>query len=117
MRNIVKVFQVDDLGEVKLRYPSIKDARGMKKHFNSMVEEGAEITDQVKVNMNEEIDYLSNHLKEIMKGNQVGLVVDFDGNILGYGFVTKKEKAMSHVGKLAIGLKKDAREKASERNY
>ncbi len=112
--NVVKDFQAGDLGKVSLRYPSMKDAREMKEYLNSMVEEGVEIASHEKVSREEEIDWLSNHLKEIMKGKQVGLVVDIDGNVMGHVLLLRKKKP--RVGKLALGLRKEVRGKASVRN-
>ncbi len=109
--NIVENFQVEDFGEAKIRYPSMKDAEEMTEYLNTLVEEKAEIARQEKISVEEEMEWLLDHLKGVMKKKQVGLVVDVDDKIMGHGYVKKKEEAMSHVGKLALGLRKEIRGK------
>lgn len=108
---VVEEFQVDGLGEVKLRYPTINDAEDMREYLNSMVEEKANISRQEKVSLDEELDWLSDNIKEFEKGKQVDLVVDVDGKVMGHGGIKKKKRALSHIGELGLGLRREIRGK------
>ena len=106
---VVLEFCDETLGTVVFRYPFMGDASGMRDYKNSLVDEKAEIGRQERVNLEEVIDSLSDHIKEIKKENRIGLVVEIGGEIMGHGKITKKRQASSHVGKLSIGLREEAR--------
>lgn len=109
--DIIEEFRVDELGEVRLRYPTMNDAEDLKEYINSMVEEKADISRQEKVGLEEEIDWLSDNLEEVRKENRIDLVVEVEGKIMGHGQIAKKERAQSHIGKLGLGLREEIREK------
>lgn len=106
----VENFFVDELGEVELRYPTMNDVKDMKRYLNSMVEEKADISRQEKVSLEEESDWLSENISEFKKGNRVDLVVDVDGRVMGHGGIKKKKQALSHIGELGLGLRREVRE-------
>ena len=105
----LKRFEVEDLGEIKFRYPIMDDAEGLRDYINSLIDERVDFVIDEKVDLGEEIEYISDHLAEIEKGNQVGIVVEVGDNIKGFGRATKQEYACSHVAELGIGLRKEVR--------
>lgn len=106
----IKVLELDnELGEARIRYPLMSDASDLRDLICSLVDEDAEICRCEKLSLEEEIDWLSSQLKKIINNKSVALVVDIEGDVLGHGSVESKDGAMSHVGKLSIGLRKEAR--------
>lgn len=107
---IVEDFEVNG-SEVKIRYPEMGDVDDLLEHVNSLVEEGADIVLEEKNDRDEEVEWLSEMLEKIEKGEKVGLVVEVDGKVVGSADVGKGENVKNHVGILEIGLREEIRDR------
>lgn len=107
---VVEEFEVDGR-EVVIRYPRMADAEDLLEHINSLVEEGAKIARKEKEDVEGEVAWLADQLKNVEKEETVHLVVEYGGKVRGSGSVEKGNGRRSHVGELGIGLHKEVRGK------
>lgn len=108
---IVDKFKSDE-DQAIIRYPEMKDGKGLQNYINSLIEEGAKITKTNKISFKEEVDWLAEALKKIEKGKKVQLILEIDGEVVGSSNVNRKDREPTqHVGNFGIGLKQDFREK------
>jgi ribosomal protein S18 acetylase RimI-like enzyme len=95
---------------VRIRYPTLKDVKGLLDYINSLIEERAFIGKQRKVSEKEESKYVRNLIHKIENKKSVALVAEQDGKILGFGDVHKNPlDALRYVGSFGIGIRKEAR--------
>ncbi|MFB6265982.1 MAG: N-acetyltransferase family protein, partial [Candidatus Nanohaloarchaea archaeon] len=104
----VEELEVDG-HEVVFRYPRMDDVDDLLDLINSLVEEGAPITRQEKLDRDEEVDWLSDVLEKVENGRMVYLVVEVDGEVMGSAEVEKQEAQKSHIGQLGISLREEIR--------
>lgn len=109
--SVVKRFEVSGLGEVRVRYLKMSDASDRVDLINSLVEEGADILQESKVELDEEIEVITDYLKEVEKNKSIHLAIENQGKVKGFCNVKKDRGAMSHTGELGIVLNKDVRGK------
>ena len=106
----VKRFEVEGIGEVVLRYPQMSDVKDLMDCLNTiMAEEVFALTEEKE--LDQEIEWLADQMKEIEKGKAVALVVEVGDKVLGMGDISKMSGASSHVGKLGCGLMEKIRGK------
>lgn len=107
---VVEEFEKEDK-KVVIRYPRMDDAEDLMNLMNSLIEEGAKISRQDKLEFEEEIDWMAEDLKEIEKKKSVHLILLVNGEAVGSASVGKKQHgARSHTGSFGIVLKKGFRE-------
>ena len=94
----------------RIRYPTLKDVKGLLQYINSLVEERAFIGKQRKVSEKEEVKYVRDLINKVTSRKSVALVAEQDGKILGFGDVHKNPlDALRYVGSFGIGIRKEAR--------
>lgn len=108
---IVDEFEIEDLGELKLRYLEMSDTENLLELMNSLVEEKANIRYRRKLGLEEQIDWTAEMLKRIEKKKRVQLVVEKDGKAVGSMSVNLDEESKSHVGEVGIVLAEEIRGK------
>jgi len=74
---------------VRIRYPTLKDVKGLLQYINGLVEERAFIGKQRKVSEKEEVKYVRDLINKVTSRKSVALVAEQDGKILGFGDVHK----------------------------
>ncbi len=95
-----------------LRYPRFEDLDSLWQLINSMVEERAMLGVQKKPTRKEEVEWLSNLLKEVENKETVHLVLEIEGDLVGSaGVMRHKTPFQSHTAELGIILRQDIRGK------
>lgn len=105
-------FEVEDLGNVIIRYPTMNDAEDLREKFNKLVEEGAEILAQEKIESDKEAEWLAEKLAANEKKEEIFLVIEINDKVMGdVGIRKKDEPTLAHVGELGISLREEIRGK------
>jgi len=105
---IVEEFKID--GDfIRIRYIKFEDFKDLQEHTNSLVEEGAYLNRQKKVNKKEGLEFITDFLKKIENKESVALVAEVNGKVMGLAKINKKKGAESHVGVLGIAIRKEIR--------
>jgi len=79
---IVEEFKID--GDfIRIRYIKFEDFKDLQEHINYLVEEGAYIDRQKKVNKKEELEFVTDLLKKIENKESVALVAEINGKVMG----------------------------------
>ena len=106
---VVKKFEVDGK-KIGFRYPKKEDLDQLHKYINTVIKERAFIGRQKPISRKEETKWLSDTLKGLKKKDEIRLIVDIEGKVLGSGEVKRKElDANRHVGSFGITLLKECR--------
>jgi len=108
--SFIRCFSAKDSREVTLRAPRWSDLDDMLEFINSLVEEGAEITNNTKVTREEEIDWLARHLSAVEKDRRVAVVAEVGGRFIGQVQVDPQSGYSQHVGVLGIALRNGYRD-------
>ena len=98
---------------IEIRPPKKSDLKALLKYVNDLSAEKTFVSSQgVKMTLKDEEKYLDRSIKEIGKGNRVQLLA-FDEDILiaNVSLERKKMTIESHVCSLAMGVKKEYRDK------
>ena len=107
---IVEEFKIGkDL--VKIRYPKFEDYKAIQKLTNSLVNEGAYLNISRKVNKKEELDFITDLLKNVENKKSVAFVVEINGKVKGIANIDKYEDTQDHVGNFEIRMGKEIRGK------
>ncbi|MCK4729981.1 MAG: GNAT family N-acetyltransferase [Candidatus Aenigmarchaeota archaeon] len=108
-----KVIEESKIGNysVKFRYPKFEDLEDILKYINSLVEERVYINMQKKISKKEELEFLTDLLKNVENKEAVSLVAEVNGKVGGLANINKKRNAESHIGNFGISLRKDLRGK------
>jgi len=96
---------------IRIRYPKFEDLEDMLKYVNSLVGEEVYINMQKKIGKKEELEFLTDLLKNIENKEAVSLVVEVNGKVSGLANINKKRFAESHIGNFGIALRKEIRGK------
>jgi len=107
---ILHRFTAKNRRDVYLRTPKWEDLDDLMDHVNSLVEEGANITRNQKVTRDQEADWLGTMLARLEKGEKFDLVAEVDGKVIALAELQRKKGYSSHVGGLAIGIRKNYRD-------
>ncbi len=107
---IIHCFTAKDGREVILRTPKWEDLDDFMEYINSLVDEGANIVRNKKVTRNQEADWLGRKLALLEKEEVFDVVAEIDGKAIALAELRKKKGYSSHVGGLAIGIKKNYRD-------
>ncbi|MFQ6053353.1 MAG: GNAT family N-acetyltransferase [Candidatus Bathyarchaeia archaeon] len=100
----IRRFTARDGREVTLRAPRWSDLDDMLEFINSLVEEGAEIMATEKKTREEEVDWLSQHLSALEKGEKMAIAAEVDGRFVGQVEVRPRSGYSRHVGVLGIAI-------------
>ncbi|MEI8337860.1 MAG: N-acetyltransferase [bacterium] len=98
---------------IEIRPPKKSDLKPLLKYINDLSIEKTFVAPQgVKYTLKKELEYLDKCIKEIKKGNRVQLFA-FDKNILvaNVSLERKKVAIENHICSLAMGVKKEYRDK------
>jgi len=104
---VFRRFTAKDGRGVILRAPRWEDLDDLLNLYNSLVDEGADITDlpTEKVTREEEANWLGRRLADIENDRIIGIVAEVDGRVVANSDVTRKGGIMGHVGKLGMLVK------------
>ncbi len=102
---ILYVFTAKDSREVIIRTPKWEDLEDMIDFINSLVEEEAMVSRHTKVTREQEIDWLAENLKKLEKGQQIYIVAEVGGKMVGSCAINPMFGRMSHLGSLGISVK------------
>ena len=106
---IVEKIRAKNGKEVIIRYPKFSDWKDLLSHINLLVEEDAKILVNKKLKKEDEIDYISNVLKEVELGNAVYLVAEVEGKVIGTCEIKRRKFRESHTGIYGISIRKGYR--------
>jgi len=106
---ILREFLSKNGKRVVLRKPRWEDLDDLLAFINSLVDEGADILQEERVTREQEADWLGKRLASIEKGRTIGIVAEVDGKVVANSEVARGKGPKSHVGTLAIGVKKEYR--------
>ncbi len=108
---ILQTFTAKDGRKVILRTPMWEDLDNLLELINSLVEEGAEIDFETKNTRDEEVDWLSRAITQLVKGEALYMVAEVDGKVVASSGITKRRfHCEKHVGDLGILLKSGYRD-------
>lgn len=107
---IVHTFTAKDGQQVILRTPKREDLDDFVTLINSLINERADILLEVPVTRNAEIDWLSQKLAAIEKGEVIQIVAEINDHVIATTDVTIKTGARTHVGDIGIIILKDFRD-------
>jgi len=107
---MIRSFTAKDGRRVTLRAPNWSDLDDMLELINSLVEEGAEINLDKKIERDAEVDWLARHLSAIEKDSKVAVVAEVDGRVVGQTDVSPKSGRQRHVGVLGIVIRSGYRD-------
>jgi len=94
---------------VVLRAPRWEDLDGLLDLINSVVEEGALILRDRLATREEEADWLGRTLASVEKGNEVYILAEVGGAVVGSCNLSRRSGCRSHTGDLGIAIKKGFR--------
>ncbi|MFP4633574.1 MAG: N-acetyltransferase family protein [Candidatus Aenigmatarchaeota archaeon] len=108
---VIEEFEVDGK-KARIQYEEMRDAEDYMELKNSLVEEGAKIGSQEKIDSKEAVEKVAGALKEIAKGEGIYLVLEVNGEGMGVANVSRESSgAQEHVGTSGIFLRREWREK------
>ena len=107
---IIRSFTGKDGRTVTLRAPTWSDLDDFLEHINSLIEEGAEICSDKKIERNAEIDWLAKHLSAVEKDEKICVVAEVDGRFVGQVTWSPKTGRQRHVGVLGISVRSGYRD-------
>jgi len=104
---VFRCFTAKDGRAVILRTPRWEDLDDLLDFYNSLVDEGVDITDlpTEKVTREEETSWLGRRLADIENDRIIGIVAEVDERVVANSEVERKSGIMGHVGKLGILIK------------
>jgi RimJ/RimL family protein N-acetyltransferase len=107
---IVHIFTTKEGQQVILRTPKREDLDDFVTLINSLITERADILLEVPVTRNAEIDWLSQKLAAIEKGEVIQIVAEINDHVIATTDVTIKTGTRSHVGDIGIIILKEYRD-------
>jgi len=107
---VLKRFVAKDGREVVLRTPRWEDLDDLLQYINSLVDEGADISANRNVAREEEADWLGRRLALLESGEEISLVAEVDGKVVGNSEITKRGGYSRHVGGLGIEIRSGYRD-------
>jgi RimJ/RimL family protein N-acetyltransferase len=107
---VLYVFNAKDGREVILRTPKWEDLDDALDFINSLVEEDAMILVNEKKTRDQEIDWLTNVLKRLEKGEFIMVCAEVEGKMVGICEIEPMFGKMSHTGNLGISVMKGYRD-------
>lgn len=102
---IIRSFTTKDGRKVTLRAPRWSDLDDFLELINSLVEEGADINMDKTTTRDAEIDWLARHLSVIEKDNEVAVVAEVDGKVVGQVDMRPRSGRLRQVGDLGIVIR------------
>jgi len=106
---MIKIFNGKKLKIREMNRSDLKRAKDFLDFINSLIEEGAMILEKNKKNLREEKEWLKNQLKEIRKKKEVVILAEDGNKIVGICDCHLGRGRQSHVGEIAIGVRKGYR--------
>jgi len=103
-------FTARDGRQVILRAAKWDDLDDMLDFINSLVEEEAMITANMKQTRESEVDWLARKLTNLEKDRVINVVAEVEGRMVGSCEVEARPGRFSHVGVLGISVKQGYRE-------
>ena len=108
---IIRTFAAKDGRQVVLRTPSWNDLDDLLELINSLVEERADIIVDQKLTREEETDWLSERLARLEKDEDLYLVAEVNGRVIGSSELAGKTSGHDrHLGRIGIILKEGFRD-------
>jgi len=101
---IIKEFTSKSGKQITIRYPRWEDLDGMLKNINALARENTFIAVSEEKTKEEEMDFLCDTLKKMEKNDEVFLVVESEGKLVGSTGVTREtaHARSRHVGDIGI---------------
>ena len=96
--------------DVVLRFPKWEDLDDLLEFINSLVDERAEILAITKATREQEAEWLSKRLVELEKDHRLQIVAEVDGRVVANSDLRFKKGYSSHVGEVAIAIRKEYRD-------
>lgn len=107
---MLKKFKTKKGKEVSFRYLCLDDAKDLLKVYNSMFKERAYTLATTKFNLKQEKLFIQACLKKIEQKEQITLVVEYNGHVVGISSIEKEySPALNHRGTFGIMLVKEIR--------
>ncbi|MCW4040861.1 MAG: GNAT family N-acetyltransferase [Candidatus Bathyarchaeota archaeon] len=106
---IIHTFTAKDGQQVILRSLKWEDLNDCLKLINALIDEQADITFCNPISRDTQIEWLSNRLAAIEKGQVIQIVAEVNGHVIANSDVTIKTSQRSHVGDIGIIIKKGYR--------
>src|SRR3989344_3761849 len=108
---IIKEFTSKSGKQITIRYPRWEDLDGMLKNINALARENTFIAVSEEKTKEEEMDFLCDTLKKMEKNDEVFLVVESEGKLVGSTGVTREtaHARSRHVGDIGIVVLKEFR--------
>jgi RimJ/RimL family protein N-acetyltransferase len=108
---IIRTFAAKDGRQVVLRAPSWNDLDDLLELINSLVEERADIIVDQKLTREEEIDWLSERLARLEKDEDLYLVAEVNGKVIGSSELAGTTRGTDrYLGRIGIILRDGFRE-------
>jgi RimJ/RimL family protein N-acetyltransferase len=107
---ILHQFTARDGREVILRTPKWEDLDDCLKLINALIDEGADIWMTEPVTRHDQIDWLSQRLAAIEKGEVIHIVTEVNDHVIANTELTIKPGFQSHLGEIGIIILKDYRD-------
>lgn len=107
---ILHQFTANDGREVILRTPKWEDLDDCLKLINALIDEGADIWMTESVTRHDQIDWLSQRLAAIEKGEVIHIVTEVNDHVIANTELTIKPGFQSHLGEIGIIILKDYRD-------
>jgi len=106
---MIKVFNGKRLKIREMNRSDLKRAKDFLDYINSLVEEGAMISVKKKKTLGEEKERLKNQIKEIKNKRKIIILAEDKNKIAGICECWLKKERESHVGEVAISVRKEYR--------
>jgi ribosomal protein S18 acetylase RimI-like enzyme len=106
---MIKIFNGKKLKIREMKRSDLKRTKDFLDYINSLVEEEAMISLKKKKTLKEEKEWLKNQLKEIKSKQRVVILAEDRNKIVGICECKLKKERESHVGELAVGVRKEYR--------
>ncbi len=102
---IVKKFGDKEIAIRPVMARDLKASEKFQDFINSLVEEDAMILICTKRTKKEELTWVKEILEDMKKGQKVGLIAEYNSQIIGKTSITLGKERESHVGRFGLAIK------------
>jgi len=107
---MLKKFKTKKGKEISIRYLCIEDTKDLLKVYNALFEERAYTVATNKFTLKQETLFIQGCLNRIERGQEIKLVVEYNGHVVGISGIEKELSPMEdHRGTFGIMLSKEVR--------
>jgi ribosomal protein S18 acetylase RimI-like enzyme len=105
----IKIFGNKKIKIRKISRKDLKNVRKFQEYINSLVKESAQIQKNKKATLKEEKEWIKSRLKKAGNRQEVTLVAEYEGEIIGSASIKLDWGRQSHVGHFGISIRKGYR--------